>query len=215
MIRARAHRLVRCRRMSGALMYCGWFCGPSAPPASAAEGGPYAGYSGLRIEPCPARSIGLEELRYAHAPTNRRSLGRLNPAGAALSAAAICDALNSIGSSVGPLVGPLKLLQRMVCLTETTQLVKRRKRNSATCPLTERSAVGAKRRCRPGIPSSFHASRPLRRIAIAAQAIEALQQGVEATGRAARVQIDAADLLDQLLQRLELLQPQQERVVLH
>jgi hypothetical protein len=67
------------------------------PPASAAEGGPCAGYFGLRIEPSSARSIGLEELRYAHVLTSRKSLGRLNPAGAALSAAAICDALNSIG----------------------------------------------------------------------------------------------------------------------
>jgi hypothetical protein len=67
------------------------------PPASTAEGGPCAGYSGFRIEPCPARLIDLEELRYARAPTNRQSLGRLNPAVAALSAVAICDALNSIG----------------------------------------------------------------------------------------------------------------------
>jgi hypothetical protein len=109
-------------------MYCGWFCGPSAPPASAAEGGPHAGYSGLRIEPCPGRSIGLGELKYAHVPTNRRSPGRLNPAGAALNAVAICDALNSIGSSVGL----LKRIQRVACLTDTTQLVKRRKRNTVT-----------------------------------------------------------------------------------
>jgi hypothetical protein len=61
-------------------------------------------------------------------PTNRRSLGRLNPAGAALNAVAICDALNSIGSSVDP----LKPIQRVACLTDTTQLVKRRKCNTVT-----------------------------------------------------------------------------------
>src|SRR5262249_31901438 len=38
------------------------------PPASAAEGGPCAGYSGLHIERCPARSIDLQEPRYARAP---------------------------------------------------------------------------------------------------------------------------------------------------
>ena len=70
---------------------------PSALLPYAAEGGPCAGYSDLRIEPCAARCIGLEELRYARAPANRQSLGRLNLAAAALSAMAICDALNSIG----------------------------------------------------------------------------------------------------------------------
>ena len=72
-----------------------WVLRIICPPASA-EGGPCAGYSGLRIEPCPARSIDLEEFRFAQALTNRQSLGLLNPA-AALSAVAICDALNSIG----------------------------------------------------------------------------------------------------------------------
>jgi hypothetical protein len=67
------------------------------PPASTAEGGPCAGYSGFRTESCPTRSIDLEELRYARAPTNRQSLGRSNPAVTALSAVARCDALNSIG----------------------------------------------------------------------------------------------------------------------
>src|SRR5688572_4704312 len=52
-------------------------------------------------------------------------------------------------------------------------------------------------------------------VGLSAQAVEVLQQGVEAPGRAARVQVDAADLLDQLLQRLQLLEPEQQRVVLH
>ena len=57
-----------------------------------------------------------------------------------------------------------------------------------------------------GIPSSVDGSSRLRRVSPLAQAVEVLQQGVEATGSGTRVQVDAADLLDQLLQRLQLLQ---------
>jgi hypothetical protein len=57
-------------------------CGPG-PPASTAESGPCAGYSGLSIEACPAGSIAMQELRYPRTPTNRQSLGRLNPGGGA------------------------------------------------------------------------------------------------------------------------------------
>src|SRR5215831_16342527 len=112
------------------------------PPAVPAEGGACAGYSGLRIRPCSARCIGFEKPRYARAPTNRRSQGRLNPAGTALSAVAICDALNSIGASVGA----LKLLQRAVCLIQMTSIVKRRERNSVMCLRTERLRFAGKRR---------------------------------------------------------------------
>src|SRR6478735_3535444 len=63
-----------------------------------------------------------------------------------------------------------------------------------------------------GSPSPDSSSR-LRRVSPLAQAVEVLQQSIEATGSGTCVQIDAADLLDQLLQRLELLQPQQQRVV--
>ena len=87
------------------------------PSRLAAEGEPCADYSGLHIEPWLAPSNALEECRYARAPTNRQSLGRLNPAVAALSAVAICDASNSTQSSVGA----LKLPRRTVCLTETPQ----------------------------------------------------------------------------------------------
>src|SRR5262252_3584033 len=68
---------------------------------------------------------------------------------------------------------------------------------------------------REGIPSSIDSSSWLRRVGPLAQAVEVLQQGVEATGSGTRMQVDAADLLDQLLQRLQLLQTQQQRVVLH
>ena len=70
------------------------FCGPSAPPACSAEGKPCAGYSGLGIEPCPARLIVLEEPGYAmHAPTGCQPFGRSDRPVAALSAVAICDAM--------------------------------------------------------------------------------------------------------------------------
>ena len=96
MIRARTHaRALPAHETSFDVFRLG--LRPAALLPQAAEGWPCAGYSGLRIEPCPARLIDLEELRYARAPTNRQSLGRLNPAVAALSAVAICDALNSIG----------------------------------------------------------------------------------------------------------------------
>src|SRR5215470_2517379 len=68
---------------------------------------------------------------------------------------------------------------------------------------------------REGIPSSIDSSSWLRRVGPLAQAVEVLQQGVEATRSGTRMQVDAADLLDQLLQRLQLLQAQQQRVVLH
>jgi hypothetical protein len=55
---------------------------------------PCAGYSGFGIEPCSAQPLVLEDPRYdTQTPTNRRSLGRLDRAVAALSAAAICDAM--------------------------------------------------------------------------------------------------------------------------
>src|SRR5215813_3498284 len=84
------------------------------------------------------------------------------------------------------------------------------KRNSGHCLSTERRVAGAscEEEMTEVIPSSrAHSSGftagPL------TQPVEVLQQGIEAGGSGARVQIDAADLLDQLLQRLQLLQTQQ------
>jgi hypothetical protein len=153
----------------------------------------------------------LEELRYARAPTNRQSLGRLNPAVAALSAVAKCDALNSIG-----------VLGWHAETSSADGVFDRNAVNSQEGKTQRRdlSANGAIRgECEEetpsSIPSSFHASDRLGRVGFTAQAVEVLQQSVEAAGSGTRVQVDTADLLDQLLQGLELLQPQEERVVLH
>ena len=55
------------------------------PPASAAEGGPCAGYSGFSLEPCSGRSSELETPQYARrAPTGRQPFGRSNRPVAAL-----------------------------------------------------------------------------------------------------------------------------------
>jgi len=84
-------------------------------------------------------------------------------------------------------------------------------RNNVTCLSTERRLAGV--RLRGGVarrhPSSVDSSSWLRQVGPLAQAVEVLQQGVEATGSGTRMQVDAADLLDQLLQRLKLLQAQQ------
>ena len=134
------------------------------PPAVPAEGGPCASYSGLRIRPCSARCIGFEELRCARAPTNRQARGRLNPAGSALSAVAICDALNSIGvlswraetSSAGAVFG-----------RNTTNS------HEARAQQHHLSANGAvswevKRIRSAGIPSSFHTANGLGRACLTA-----------------------------------------------
>src|SRR4249919_2124127 len=68
--------------------------------------------------------------------------------------------------------------------------------------------------------SSSSSPRPDRRsvlrfVLVTAELVEVLQQRLEATAAGAGMQVDAADLLDQLLQRLELLETQQEWVVLH
>ena len=55
----------------------------------------------------------------------------------------------------------------------------------------------------------------LRFFLLAAELVEVLQQRIEAPAPGSGVQVDAADLLDQLLQRFELLQAQEQRVVLH
>src|SRR5258705_5058125 len=60
----------------------------------------------------------------------------------------------------------------------------------------------------------WFASRPLRRRLRPLQTHEPREQRVE-TGALAGMQVDAADLLDQALDRLELLEPQEERVLLH
>jgi hypothetical protein len=106
----RSHRLEHARTRAGPRqwqgfwMFCGSSCGPSALLPARRRGRPCAGYSGFSLKPCPARSIVLEEPRYAmHAPTNHRSLGRLDPAAAALGAVAICDAIR-----IGFLFGSLK-----------------------------------------------------------------------------------------------------------
>src|SRR5260370_41051049 len=67
---------------------------------------------------------------------------------------------------------------------------------------------------RPWAALTRLASRPLPRPVRPFQAHQAGEQGVE-TGAVAGMQVDAADLLDQALDRLELLQPQEERVILH
>ena len=118
---------------------------------------------------------------------------------------AICDAMR-----IGFLSWGAEFLQWTACLAETSPIVKRRKRNSGHCLSTERRVAGAscEEEMTEVIPSSLaHSSGftagPL------TQPVEVLQQGIEAGGSGARVQIDAADLLDQLLQRLQLLQTQQ------
>src|SRR5690349_24948517 len=85
------------------------------------------------------------------------------------------------------------------------------------CPSTERGVAGAQREeeILKGIPSSADGSSRLCRVGPLAQAVKVLQQCIEATGSGTRMQVDATDLLNQLLQRLQLLQTQQQRVVLH
>src|SRR5262245_11225564 len=141
-----------------------------------------------------------------------RPFGRSDRPVAALSAVAICDAMR-----IGFLSWLAEFLQRTACLTETSQIVKRRKRNSLTCPPTERrvAAASCEEKIPKGNPSSVDDSSRVHRIGPLTQAVEVLQQGIEATGSGIRVQIDTADLLDQLLQRFQLLQTQQQRVVLH
>src|SRR5882724_12979066 len=74
------------------------------------------------------------------------------------------------------------------------------------------SRAAKKGRQLPGGPPSCIALRSCRRVRL--QAHELVEQRVE-TCTLAGMQIDAADLLDQPLERLELLEPQQQRVVLH
>ena len=89
---------------------------------------PCAGYSGFVIEPCSGRLLIREEPRYAlHAPTNCQPFGRSDRPVAALSAVAICDAIR-----IGFLSSSHEnSLQRAVCLTELSHLVKRRTRSNA------------------------------------------------------------------------------------
>jgi hypothetical protein len=95
---------------------------------------PCAGYSGFVIEPCSGRFLIREEPRYAmHAPTNCQPFGRSDRPLAALSAVTICDAIR-----IGFLRQSLKLSSAGLCLTETSQIVKRRKRNNVTDLSTER-----------------------------------------------------------------------------
>ena len=76
------------------------------PPASAAEGEPCAGYSGIGIEPCSNHLAVPWTPEQPTATTSSRSLGRSKRPVAALGAAAICDAL-SIGSSVSRRINPM------------------------------------------------------------------------------------------------------------
>src|SRR5262245_57402128 len=111
-----------------------------------------------------------------------------------------------------------EFLQRTACLTETSQIVKRRKRNSVTCLSTEQrvpAANGLRRGDAQGHPLLLRSLKPASPHRPTHAGCRVLQQGIEATGSGTRVQIDAADLLDKLLQRLQLLQTQQQRVVLH
>jgi hypothetical protein len=89
-------------------------------------------------------------------------------------------------------------------LTETLQIVKRRKRNNVTYLSTDRpvAARELEEEMPKGITSLVDSSSQLRRVSPLAQAVEILQQGVEATSAGTRMQVDAADFLDQLLQRL-------------
>jgi hypothetical protein len=115
---------------------------------------PCAGYSGFVIEPCSGRLLIREEPGYAmHALTNCQPFGRSDRPVAALSAVARCDAIR-----IGFLRQSLKLSSAgAVCLTETVQIVKRRKRNKTTSLLTDRRSRGRadeKRRCpRPSPPA--------------------------------------------------------------
>jgi hypothetical protein len=63
------------------------------PPASAAEGGPCAGYSGFSLELCSEPFIKLGTPQSPRAPTSSRPFGRSDRPVAALSAVAICDAM--------------------------------------------------------------------------------------------------------------------------
>src|SRR5215813_2452431 len=102
---------------------------------------PCAGYSGFVIEPCSGRQLIREEPRYAmHAPTNCQPFGRSDRPVAALSAVAICDAIRMVPQAVA------ETLQRALCLTETSQIVKRRMRNNVTCLSTERRLAGVRPR---------------------------------------------------------------------
>jgi len=63
------------------------------PPASAAEGVPCAGYSGIGIEPGSDRLTVPVTPEQPYVPADSRSLELWNRPVAALGAAAICDAL--------------------------------------------------------------------------------------------------------------------------
>src|SRR2546430_14225523 len=76
---------------------------------------------------------------------------------------------------------------------------------------TERAAQPKGRRS-PGGPLSCIIARSCRRVRL--QAYELVEQRAEARTLAG-MQVDAAYLLDQPLERLELLEPHQQRVLLH